>query len=131
MEKNKASTRDASDDDERCLWLVGRGVIPAFLCVAVFGLLVRVCVSLHLYSGAGDPPKYGDFEAQRHWMEITTNLPVNDWYRNSSVNDLRYWGLDYPPLTAYQSYVHGMLLMLVHPESVQLFTSRGHESYLG
>ncbi|PQM36482.1 putative dolichyl pyrophosphate Man9GlcNAc2 alpha-1 3-glucosyltransferase [Prunus yedoensis var. nudiflora] len=90
-----------------------------------------VAVSLHPYSGAGNPPKYGDFEAQRHWMEITLNLPLKEWYRNSTVNDLRYWGLDYPPLTAYQSYVHGLFLRFFSPDSVALFTSRGHESYLG
>uniref|UniRef100_A0A7N0RCU0 Alpha-1,3-glucosyltransferase n=1 Tax=Kalanchoe fedtschenkoi TaxID=63787 RepID=A0A7N0RCU0_KALFE len=132
--KSKASSigeEAASDDDRSSQWLTGRGVIPPILCVAVFGLLVRAGVSLHSYSGAADPPKYGDFEAQRHWMEITTNLPASEWYRNSSVNDLRYWGLDYPPLTAYQSYVHGLWLKSVLPESVQLFTSRGHESHLG
>ncbi|KAK1363600.1 Alpha-1,3-glucosyltransferase [Heracleum sosnowskyi] len=102
-----------------------------FLCISVFALLVRVAVSLHPYSGAGNPPKYGDFEAQRHWMEITLGLPPKEWYRNSTINDLSYWGLDYPPLTAYQSYVHGLLLRYFHPDSVSLYTSRGHESYLG
>ncbi|KAH1090298.1 hypothetical protein J1N35_017555 [Gossypium stocksii] len=64
-------------------------------------------------------------------MEITLNLPPKDWYRNTSVNDLSYWGLDYPPLTAYQSYVHGVFLKTFDPDSVALFTSRGYESYLG
>lgn len=65
---------------------------------------------------------FGDFEAQRHWMEITVNLPVNEWlkmllkiklnffyfrYQNSSSNNLSYWGLDYPLLTAYHSYICG------------------------
>ncbi|CAN4083214.1 unnamed protein product [Withania somnifera] len=40
-------------------------------------------------------------------MEVTLDLPVREWYRNSTLNDLKYWGLDYPPLTAYQSYIHG------------------------
>jgi alpha-1,3-glucosyltransferase len=22
---------------------------------------------------------FGDFEAQRHWMELTVNLPINQW----------------------------------------------------
>ncbi|KAE8658401.1 Rad23 UV excision repair protein family isoform 1 [Hibiscus syriacus] len=64
-------------------------------------------------------------------MEITLNLPPKDWYRNSSVNDLSYWGLDYPPLTAYQSYIHGVFLKTFDPDSVALFTSRAYESYLG
>ncbi|KAL8217800.1 hypothetical protein R6Q57_021173 [Mikania cordata] len=112
-------------------WLTDTGISAPFICVSLFAILVRMGVSLHPYSGAGDPPKYGDFEAQRHWMEITTNLPVNEWYQNTTKNDLSYWGLDYPPLTAYQSYVHGLVLKFFHPESVSLYTSRGHESYFG
>ena len=33
----------------------------------------------HFSLGAGKPPMFGDYEAQRHWMEITYNLPVNEW----------------------------------------------------
>ena len=55
------------------------------------------------------PPMHGDFEAQRHWMEITWQLPVADWYRTTPVNDLQYWGLDYPPLTAYVSWIFGAM----------------------
>lgn len=112
-------------------WLFDRGITASFFCISVAALLVRAAVSIHPYSGAGTPPKYGDFEAQRHWMEITLNLPIEQWYRNSTTNDLSYWGLDYPPLTAYQSYVHGLLLRFFHPDSVSLYTSRGHESYFG
>lgn len=59
----------------------------------------RVCVG----AGFDSPPMYGDFEAQRHWMEVTTSVPVSRWY----FYDLGYWGLDYPPLTAYHSWVLG------------------------
>ncbi len=38
---------------------------------------------------------------------MTINLPVTDWYRNTTHNDLLYWGLDYPPLTAYHSWLMG------------------------
>ncbi|KAL3786021.1 hypothetical protein HJC23_001418 [Cyclotella cryptica] len=52
-------------------------------------------------SGTG---KYGgDYEAQRHWMEVTLHLPISEWYHY----DLEYWGLDYPPLTAYVSWIFG------------------------
>lgn len=65
-------------------------------------LLVRFIVALHPYSGAGVSPQYGDYEAQRHWMELAVNLPVSDWYMQSANNNLTYWGLDYPPLSGYQ-----------------------------
>ena len=52
---------------------------------------------------------FGDYEAQRHWMEITVNLEPTEWYRNTDDNDLQYWGLDYPPLTAYHSYLNGIM----------------------
>lgn len=134
MEKRKgmkALKEEVRDEDNIWWWLVHRGIVSSFICISVFALLVRAAVSLHPYSGAGKPPKYGDFEAQRHWMEITLNLPASDWYRNSTSNNLSYWGLDYPPLTAYQSYVHGLFLRTFHPDSVSLYDSRGHESYFG
>jgi len=48
---------------------------------------------------------YGDYEAQRHWLEITLHLPTSLWYKY----DLQYWGLDYPPLTAYHSWLLGFM----------------------
>ena len=104
--------------------------------VVLVSLLYRWIVSLFPHSGQAKPPLYGDYEgktarssdptsshtpthiivrrafsslssAQRHWMEITYNLNVREWYVNSSRNDLNYWGLDYPPLTAYHSYAMG------------------------
>lgn len=133
MEKRKRTNALKDDENEDNIWwlVVQRGLAPSFISISLFALLVRVAVSLHPYSGAGKPPKYGDFEAQRHWMEITLNLPASEWYRNSTANDLSYWGLDYPPLTAYQSYIHGLILRNFLPDSVSLQTSQGHESYLG
>jgi alpha-1,3-glucosyltransferase len=53
------------------------------------------------------PEKGGDFEAQRHWMEITVNLPMQEWYIQTPRNDLSWWGLDYPPLSAYWALITG------------------------
>jgi alpha-1,3-glucosyltransferase len=71
----------------------------------LFAMLVKWSVALNSFSGFNVPPMHGDFEAQRHWLEITTNLPINMWY----FYDLHYWGLDYPPLTAYHSWVLGKM----------------------
>ena len=32
-----------------------------------------------LFLGAGKGPMYGDYEAQRHWMELAVNLPIQEW----------------------------------------------------
>lgn len=69
---------------------------------------------------------HGDYEAQRHWMEITTNLPISQWY----FYDLEYWGLDYPPLTAYHSWLFGNVGSLINPAWFALTTSRGMEEPL-
>ena len=66
---------------------------------------------------------FGDYEAQRHWMEITTHLPISQWY----FHDLQWWGLDYPPLTAYHSWLCGKIGSLIDPAWFALFTSRGSD----
>lgn len=38
-------------------------------------------------------------------MELTIHLPLREWY----TYDLPYWGLDYPPLTAYVSWLCGVV----------------------
>ncbi len=81
-----------------------------FKCYSLVILITvayRLVIATYPHSGQSKPPIYGDYEAQRHWMEITWNLNVHDWYRNTSDNDLLYWGLDYPPLTAYHSQLMG------------------------
>ncbi|KAK5906958.1 hypothetical protein CesoFtcFv8_004858 [Champsocephalus esox] len=97
------------------------------LCVLI-GLVVRWGVSLNSYSGAGKTPMFGDYEAQRHWQEVTYNLPVQEWYFNTTKNDLNYWGLDYPPLTAYHSLICAFVAKTINPEWVDLHESRGYES---
>uniref|UniRef100_A0A8P0SMV0 Alpha-1,3-glucosyltransferase n=1 Tax=Canis lupus familiaris TaxID=9615 RepID=A0A8P0SMV0_CANLF len=96
--------------------------------VVLIGLTVRWTVSLNSYSGAGKPPMFGDYEAQRHWQEITFNLPVKQWYFNSSDNNLQYWGLDYPPLTAYHSLLCAYVAKFINPDWIELHSSRGYES---
>ncbi|KAJ8982234.1 hypothetical protein NQ317_013536 [Molorchus minor] len=98
--------------------------------LVIFGtllsILLRCCTTLHPYSGEATPPMYGDYEAQRHWMEVTTNLPINEWYHNTTDNDLNYWGLDYPPLTAYHMYICGQLAGFINENFTKLHDSRGH-----
>ncbi|KAE8378583.1 glycosyl transferase [Aspergillus bertholletiae] len=107
------------------LWAARAGVsqwlILPLILMAVG--LFRWAVSLWGYSGFQVPPMHGDFEAQRHWMEITIHLPMSKWY----TYDLQYWGLDYPPLTAYHSWLLGKIGTLFDPSWFALDESRGLE----
>lgn len=96
--------------------------------VIVGGLCVRAMMSIHPHSGQATPPMYGDYEAQRHWQEVTVNLPISEWYFDTKDNNLAYWGLDYPPLTAYHSWVVGKMAMFIDPSYVKLNDSRGVET---
>ncbi|XP_005183187.2 probable dolichyl pyrophosphate Man9GlcNAc2 alpha-1,3-glucosyltransferase [Musca domestica] len=99
------------------------------LVVTCLGIALRGITSLGSYSGASTPPMFGDYEAQRHWQEITLNLPAKEWYTNTSDNDLLYWGLDYPPLTAYHSLILGKVASkYLNSSYVELYKSRGYES---
>ncbi|KAG5326221.1 ALG6 glucosyltransferase, partial [Pseudoatta argentina] len=93
-----------------------------------FAIFLRCCITYHSHSGEDKPPMYGDYEAQRHWQEITLNLPLNEWYINTTDNDLQYWGLDYPPLTAYHSLLLGYVANRIDPSFVKLRESRGFEN---
>ncbi|KAI2626294.1 glycosyltransferase family 57 protein [Xylaria nigripes] len=83
--------------------------------------LFRWAAGLWGYSGLNKPPMFGDYEAQRHWMEITLHLPISQWY----FHDLQWWGLDYPPLTAYHSWLLGRIGSFIDPAWFALYTSRG------
>lgn len=102
--------------------------MKTILTVATIAILTKWMVGYFPYSGKSKPPMYGDYEAQRHWMEITTNLPAKDWYTNTTDNDLQYWGLDYPPLTAYHMKALGLISKNINNSWVKLHESRGFES---
>lgn len=100
------------------------------LGLIALAILLRWLVAQFSYSGQNKPPMYGDYEAQRHWMEITTNLPPRQWYTNTTDNDLMYWGLDYPPLTAYHMFSLGWISQrFINSSWTELHASRGFESY--
>ena len=131
MEADKETLLQEQGFGRRWLrWMHKNGVkhwvVP---CTLLASALVRLCVGLGSYSGEfpgprqrrgyfvynlaptlgqGTPPMFGDYEAQRHWMEITNHLPTRQWY----TYDLQYWGLDYPPLTAYHSWLCGKMCVV-------------------
>ena len=38
--------------------------------ISLLALFIRICISFGPHSGQGQHPKYGDYEAQRHWQVI-------------------------------------------------------------
>ena len=107
---------------------ISSNIFSYSLLVHFFIIFIKILVGQYGYSGENTPQKYGDFEAQRHWMEITLNLPCYEWYTNSKINQEKYWPLDYPPLSGYHSYILSKILNIFIPDSVELKYSHGYES---
>lgn len=78
-------------------------ILPAIL---LFAYIVKLSVGLGSFSGEGKPPLYGDMEAQRNWLSVTLHRPIAEWYYYK----LDHWGLDYPPITAYHSFLMGWIM---------------------
>ena len=53
--------------------------ILVFRAVNSFFYLKFYYFIVYFCKGAGKKPMFGDYEAQRHWMEISYNLPVKEW----------------------------------------------------
>ncbi|THX88442.1 ALG6, ALG8 glycosyltransferase [Aureobasidium pullulans] len=102
---------------------VSQWIVMPLILMAVG--LFRWATGFWGYSGLQKPPMHGDFEAQRHWMELTINLPVSHWY----FHDLQWWGLDYPPLTAYHSWALGKVGNFINPAWFALKSSRGLDDH--
>ncbi|KAF9366906.1 Glucosyltransferase-like protein [Mortierella sp. NVP85] len=57
-------------------------------------------------------------------MELTLHRPAVEWYSDES----KWWDLDYPPLTAYVSWLCGYIGHQINPDWFEWETSRGYES---
>lgn len=125
LEPPTPETSDRTDTEVDVLRQTSSNLTETTNLLVLFALCLRCIVSLYPYSGQATPPMYGDFEAQRHWQEITVNLPARQWYTNGTDNDLLYWGLDYPPLTAWHSWLTGQVAAALNVSYVQLHSSRG------
>jgi hypothetical protein len=88
--------------------------------VITFSVVMRALVGLSYYSGENMPPKYGDFECHRHWMEFTHHAPVHTWYTDGPLMNYTYWPMDYPPLCAYTHWFWSHIINLVEPNAIKL-----------
>jgi len=84
--------------------------------IQVYQANFKFITKLNKKIGINDPPQYGDYEAQRHWMELTSNTPTSEWYVATPYNNLTYWRIDYLLLTAYHRWVMGVINSIYEPE---------------
>ena len=124
--KDKFKSSDDYEDQEE-FFSEDQFVLKS-LMIHVIAIAIKAFVGLYGYSGEHVPPKFGDFEAQRHWMELTIGLNVTEWYSNSIINPKEYWPMDYPPMSGYHSYILGIICKIIYPQAVEPFYSRGFES---
>jgi alpha-1,3-glucosyltransferase len=87
-----------------------RNITLIFACA----LAIRFFMFPLPYS-TGPKRPWGDMEAHRNWMHVTTSVPLHAWYVDALGNRLEYWGLDYPPLFAYASWAFGALAQRLLP----------------
>ena len=50
-------------------------------------------------------------------MKTTTHLPVESWYKNSTISNTSYWPIDYPPLCAEFHYLMGKSIQWLEPNA--------------
>lgn len=62
-----------------------------------------------------------DFDVHRNWMSITYNLPIKEWYFDTTSE----WTLDYPPLFAVFEFFLAIVAHLLGLETTLILSEKG------
>ena len=87
-------------------------------------------MGLSPYSGENMPPRFGDFECHRFWMEVMNTDPATTWYTDGHHMNTTYWPIDYPPLCAYSHWLMSKFIEKVQPDALKVEGSYGFSSPL-
>jgi alpha-1,3-glucosyltransferase len=52
-------------------------------------------------------------------LTVATHLPIEEWYTNSTLSNVSYWPIDYPPLCMEFHYVMGKSIEVLEPEAFE------------
>jgi hypothetical protein len=91
----------------------------------VLGTIIRLGVSASNFSGYNNAfpsnglAPYGDFECHRTWLTVATHLPLEKWYTNSTISNVSYWPMDYPPLCMEIHYIMGKSIEVLEPKAFE------------
>ena len=104
----------------RCPFLSGwKSTLLFFALTLAIKALFAFNSNSHLYNA----PKLaqGDGEFHRHWIEITTHLPVGQWYSPGPLNPKSHCFLDYPILAAFfHAFLGQWIISPLHPQAAAL-----------
>lgn len=86
----------------------------------MIAVVLRSTMFLQPSSDSNTAIQYEDFKKYKHWMEITNNLSTDLWYKSTLEVGNNHWPINHPPLSAWYSYLVGLVVSYVDPKALEL-----------